>query len=48
LHIIEHAQKKTTAKPYSPELRKCTVRHLLEHRDEDQSEAALLWAATWL
>ena len=41
---MEHAQKKKTSKPYSPEFRERSVRLLLEHRDEYQSEAAALTA----
>ena len=41
---MEHAQKKTTSKPYSPEFRERAVRLALEHRDEYQSEAAALTA----
>lgn len=41
---MEHAQKKKTLKPYSPEFRERAVRLLLEHRDEYQSEAAALVA----
>ena len=41
---MEHAQKKKTSKPYSPEFRERAVRLLLEHRDEYQSEAAALTA----
>lgn len=44
LPITEHAQKKKTAKPYSPEFRERAVRLLLEHRDDYQSEAAA-WTA---
>ena len=41
---MEHAQKKKTSKPYSPEFRERAVRLLQEHRDEYQSEAAALTA----
>ncbi len=41
---MEHAQKKKTSKPYSPEFRERAVRLLLEHRDEYQGEAAALVA----
>jgi transposase len=41
---MEHAQKKKTSKPYSPEFRERAVRLLMEHRDEYQSEAAALTA----
>ena len=41
---MEHAQKKKTSKPYSPEFRERAVRLLLEHRDEYQSEASALTA----
>ena len=41
---MEHAQKKKTSKPYSPEFRERAVRLLLEHRDDYQSEAAALTA----
>jgi transposase len=41
---MEHAQKKKTSKPYSPEFRERAVRLLLEHSDEYQSEAAALTA----
>ena len=41
---MEHAQKKKTSKPYSPEFRERAGRLLLEHRDEYQSEAAALTA----
>lgn len=41
---MEHAQKKKTSKPYSPEFRERAVRLLLEHRDEYPSEAAALTA----
>jgi transposase-like protein len=41
---MEHAQKKKTSKPYSPEFRERAVRLLVEHRDEYQSEAAALTA----
>ena len=41
---MEHAQKKKTSKPYSPEFRERAVRLLMEHRDEYQSEAAALVA----
>ena len=41
---MEHAQKKKTSKPYSPEFRERAVRLLLEHRDEYQIEAAALTA----
>jgi transposase len=41
---MEHAQKKKTSKPYSPEFRERAVRLLFEHRDEYQSEAASLIA----
>ena len=41
---MEHAQKKKTSKPYSPEFRERAVWLLLEHRDEYQSEAAALTA----
>ena len=41
---MEHAQKKKTAKPYSPEFRERAVRLAMEHRDEYQSEAAALTA----
>ena len=41
---MEHAQKKTTSKPYSPEFRERAVRLALEHRDDYQSEAAALTA----
>lgn len=41
---MEHAQKKKTSKPYSPEFRERAVRLLLEHRDEYQSEASALVA----
>jgi transposase len=44
LPVMEHAQKKKTSKPYSPEFRERAVRLLLEHRDEYQSEAAALVA----
>ena len=44
LPVMEHAQKKKTSKPYSPEFRERAVRLLLEHRDEYQSEAAALTA----
>jgi transposase len=37
---MEHAQKKKTSKPYSPEFRERAVRLLLKHRDEYQSEVA--------
>jgi hypothetical protein len=40
--VMEHAQKKKTSKPYSPEFRERAVRILLEHRGEYQSEAAAL------
>jgi transposase len=43
---MEHAQKKKTSKPYSPEFRERAVRLLLEHRDEHQSEAAALTEIT--
>jgi transposase len=41
---MEHAQKKKTSKPYSPEFRERTVRLVMEHRDDYQSEAAALTA----
>ncbi|AGI67818.1 putative IS3-family mobile element [Octadecabacter antarcticus 307] len=41
---MEQTQKKKTSKPYSPEFRERTVRLLMEHRDEYQSEAAALTA----
>ena len=41
---MEQTQKKKTAKPYSPEFREPAVRLAMEHRDEDQSEAAALMA----
>jgi transposase len=41
---MEHAQKKKTSKPYSPEFRERAVRLLFEHRGEYQSEAAALTA----
>ena len=41
---MEHAQKKKTSKPYSPEFRERAVRLAMEHRDEYQSEAAALTA----
>ncbi len=41
---MEHASKKKTAKPYSPELRERAVRLAIERRDEYQSEAAALTA----
>ena len=41
---MEHAQKKKTAKPYSPEFRERAVRLAMEHRDDYQSEAAALTA----
>ena len=41
---MEHAQKKKTAKPYSPEFRERAVRLAMEHRDEYQSEALALTA----
>ena len=41
---MEHAQKKKTAKPYSPEFREGAVRLAMEHRDDYQSEAAALTA----
>ena len=41
---MEHAQKKKTSKPYSPEFRARAVRLAMEHRDDDRSEAAALTA----
>jgi transposase len=41
---MEHAQKKKTSKPYSPEFRARAVRLAMEHRDDYQSEAAALTA----
>ncbi|WP_416349375.1 IS3 family transposase [Pararhodobacter sp.] len=41
---MEHAQKKKTSKPYSPEFRERAVRLAMEHRDDYQSEAAALTA----
>lgn len=41
---MEHAQKKKTSKPYSPEFRDRAVRLAMEHRDAYQSEAAALSA----
>ena len=41
---MEQTQKKKTAKPYSPEFRERAVRLVMEHRDEYQSEAAVLTA----
>ena len=41
---MEHAQKKKTSKPYSPEFRERAVRLVMEHRDDYQSEAAALTA----
>ena len=41
---MEHAQKKKTARPYSPEFRERAVRLAMEHCDEYQSEAAALRA----
>ena len=35
-------KRKKTAKPYSPEFRARAVRLVVEHRDDDQSEAAAL------
>ncbi|XHC02103.1 IS3 family transposase [Seohaeicola saemankumensis] len=41
---MEHAQKKKTSKPYSPEFRERAVRLAMEHRDDYRSEAAALTA----
>ena len=41
---MEHAQKKKTSKPYSPEFRERAVRLVMEHLDDYQSEAAALTA----
>jgi transposase len=41
---MEHAQRKKTSKPYSPEFRERAVWLAMEHRDEYQSEAAALTA----
>ena len=41
---MEHAQKKKTSKPYSPEFRERAVRLVMEHRNDYQSEAAALTA----
>ena len=41
---MEHAQKKKTSKPYSPEFRQRAVRLAMEHRDDYQSDAAALTA----
>ena len=41
---MEQTQKKTTAKPYSPEFRERAVRLAMEHRDDYQTEAAALTA----
>jgi len=41
---MDHAQKKKTSKPYSPEFREDAVGLMLEHRDAYQSEAAALTA----
>ena len=42
---MEHAQKKKTSKPYSPEFRERAVRVSMEHRDEYQSETTAAIAA---
>ena len=44
LPVMEQAQKKATAKPYSPQVREPAVRLAVEHRDADQSQAAALTA----
>ena len=41
---MEHAQKKKTSKPYSPEFRERAVRLAMEHRDDYRSVAAALTA----
>ena len=41
---MEHAQKKKTSKPYSPEFRERAVRLVMENLDDYQSEAAALTA----
>jgi transposase len=41
---MEQTPKKKTAKPYFPEFGERTVRLVMEHRDEYQSEAAALMA----
>jgi transposase len=41
---MEHAQKKKTSKPYSPECRERAVRLAMEHSDEYRIKAAALTA----
>ena len=41
---MEQTQKKKTSKPYSPEFRERAVRLAMEHRDNYQSESAVLTA----